>query len=84
MVGAGTREEPHGESSGQEGKGTEGICRRKERLGLFISGVTQTEEKTDWCGDKADIAEMGMVLADGITDSQPLGCLERMDLGLGA
>lgn len=60
MVGAGTREKPHGESFGQEGKGTEGICRRKKEKKVEVYFRSDPDRgKTDWGGDKADICRLG-------------------------
>lgn len=70
MVGAGTGEEPHRESSGQEGKGTEGICRSQKKVGVYFRSDPD-REKTDWGGDKADLAEIGVILAGGITAGVP-------------
>lgn len=70
MVGAGTGEEPHRESSGQEGKGTEGICRSQKKVGVYFRSDPD-REKTAWGGDKADLAEIGVILAGGITAGVP-------------
>lgn len=64
------------------GKRHRGDLQEKRKVGVYFRSDPDGG-KTDWGGGKAEIPEIGMILADGITDSQPLGYLERMDLGLG-